>query len=226
MMKAAVKSTLTCAALKPMRTGVVHPCSVAAIAGALEAQEAGLIEPVLFGPQAEIFKLAEGAKLDLSKCTIVSTADSEESAAKAAAEAARLEPTNLRYLYEAARQAQFMKQYEESISFLNGIMSRHPNYKRTGFLLGFAHQMSERNAEAVKVYEDYLKIQPDDHQAHFNLAFACMKMGEYLPAIAHYEKTLELKPGYNECHLRLADCFRQLGRTEEAERHQKLWDAR
>lgn len=76
-----------CAALNPMRTGVVHPCSVAAIAGALEAAAAGLIEPILFGPEEEIRKLAESAKLDLSKSVIVSTADSEESAAKAAAAA-------------------------------------------------------------------------------------------------------------------------------------------
>ena len=37
-----------------MLTGVVHPCSADALAGAVEAAEAGLIVPVLFGPEAEI----------------------------------------------------------------------------------------------------------------------------------------------------------------------------
>ena len=43
-----------CRDLKPMLTGVVHPCSADALAGAVEAAEAGLILPVLFGPEAEI----------------------------------------------------------------------------------------------------------------------------------------------------------------------------
>ena len=43
-----------CRDLKPMLTGVVHPCSTDALAGAVAAAAAGLIVPVLFGPEAEI----------------------------------------------------------------------------------------------------------------------------------------------------------------------------
>ena len=48
-----------CQGLKPMLTGVVHPCSADALAGAVEAAEAGLIVPVLFGPEAEIRQIAD-----------------------------------------------------------------------------------------------------------------------------------------------------------------------
>ena len=48
-----------CRALKPMLTGVVHPCSADALAGAVEAAEAGLILPVLYGPEAEIRRIAD-----------------------------------------------------------------------------------------------------------------------------------------------------------------------
>ena len=48
-----------CNDLKPMLTGVVHPCSTDALAGAVEAAEAGLIVPVLFGPEAEIRQIAD-----------------------------------------------------------------------------------------------------------------------------------------------------------------------
>ena len=41
-----------CRSLKPMLTGVVHPCSADALAGAVEAAEAGLILPVLFRPRS------------------------------------------------------------------------------------------------------------------------------------------------------------------------------
>ena len=67
-----------------MPTAVVHPCSVDALVGAVEAARAGLIEPVLVGPEEQIRDTAAKAKLDLSPYKIVSTADAEESASVAA----------------------------------------------------------------------------------------------------------------------------------------------
>ena len=76
-----------CRDLKPMPTGVVHPCSANALAGAVESAEAGLILPVLFGPEAEIRRIADQAHLDIAKCRIVPTDGPEDSAHKAAAAA-------------------------------------------------------------------------------------------------------------------------------------------
>jgi phosphotransacetylase len=73
-----------CRGLKPMLTGVVHPCSADALTGAVEAAAAGLIEPVLFAPEAELRQIATAAKLDLSGCRIVATDGAEDSALKAA----------------------------------------------------------------------------------------------------------------------------------------------
>jgi len=73
-----------CAGLKPMLTGVVHPCSADALAGAVEAAEAGLIAPVLFGPEAQIRQIADQARLDIAKYRIVSAFSAEDSALKAA----------------------------------------------------------------------------------------------------------------------------------------------
>ena len=77
-----------CKDLKPMLTGVVHPCSADALAGAVEAAAAGLILPVLFGPEAEIRQIADRAHLDIAKYQIVATDGPEESALKAAMAAA------------------------------------------------------------------------------------------------------------------------------------------
>ncbi len=73
-----------CQGHRPMLTGVVHPCSADALAGAVEAAEAGLIMPVLFGPEAEIRRIADHARLNIAKCRIVATDDPEDSALKAA----------------------------------------------------------------------------------------------------------------------------------------------
>ena len=72
-----------CRALKPMLTGVVHPCSADALAGAVDAGEAGLIVPVLYGPEAEIRRVADEAQLDLATCRIVGTEGPEDSALQA-----------------------------------------------------------------------------------------------------------------------------------------------
>jgi len=73
-----------CRDLKPMLTGVVHPCGADALAGAVEAAEAGLILPVLYGPEAELRRIADHAHLDLARCRIVATDGPEDSALKAA----------------------------------------------------------------------------------------------------------------------------------------------
>jgi hypothetical protein len=65
----------------PLPTAIVHPCSVDALVGAVEAAQAGLIEPVLVGSEEQIRDTAAKAKLDLSPYKIVSTADPEESVA-------------------------------------------------------------------------------------------------------------------------------------------------
>ena len=65
-------------------TAVVYPCSVTALAGALEAAQCGLIQPLLIGPQAEITRVAAAAKLDLAGCEIHDIADATRSAQHAA----------------------------------------------------------------------------------------------------------------------------------------------
>jgi phosphate acetyltransferase len=65
-------------------TAVVHPCSEDALAGAIEAAQAGLIAPILVGPKEQMQDIAAKAKLDLKPYEIVPTADAEESAAIAA----------------------------------------------------------------------------------------------------------------------------------------------
>ncbi|HZU64932.1 MAG TPA: bifunctional enoyl-CoA hydratase/phosphate acetyltransferase, partial [Novosphingobium sp.] len=62
-----------------------HPCSPAALEAALEAAEAGLIAPLLVGPEAKIRALAQQLGKDLSGFTLVDAAHSHDAAAKAVA---------------------------------------------------------------------------------------------------------------------------------------------
>ncbi|MAM37717.1 bifunctional enoyl-CoA hydratase/phosphate acetyltransferase (plasmid) [Sphingobium naphthae] len=67
----------------PARTAIAHPCTAATLAAAVEAAEAGLIEPILVGPEVRVRQAAEAAGKDISAFRLVGAAHSHESAAKA-----------------------------------------------------------------------------------------------------------------------------------------------
>jgi phosphotransacetylase/acyl dehydratase len=69
----------------PTTTAVAHPCSAAALLAAVEAAEAGLIEPILVGPEARIRQAAEEAGKDISAYRLVPADHSHDAAAKAVA---------------------------------------------------------------------------------------------------------------------------------------------
>jgi phosphotransacetylase len=74
-----------CKGLEPVPTAVAHPCDASALAGAIEAAEAGLIIPSLVGPAAKIREIAAAEKLDLGGTEIVDALHSHASAAQAVA---------------------------------------------------------------------------------------------------------------------------------------------
>jgi len=72
-----------CANLDPVPTAVAHPCEKTALAGAIEAGQAGLITPILVGPAGKIEDIARSAGINLGKTEIIDTPHSQASAAKA-----------------------------------------------------------------------------------------------------------------------------------------------
>ena len=71
--------------LSPIPIAVAHPCDKESLAGPVQAAAAGLVTPILVGPEAKIRAVADEFGLDISRCEIVNTAHSHESAAVAVA---------------------------------------------------------------------------------------------------------------------------------------------
>ena len=141
-----------CRGLKLMLTGVVHPCSSDALAGVVEAADAGLITPVLFGPEKELVQVAKAAKLDISGYRIVATSDAEDSALKAASAAGDGEVQAL------------MKGSLHTDVLLHAIMEKEANL-RTGRLLSHCAMMSVPTyARRFVVTDVALNIAPDTDQ--------------------------------------------------------------
>ena len=141
-----------CQGLKPMLTGVVHPCSADALAGAVEAAEAGLILPVLFGPEAEIRRIADHAHLDIAKYRIVATDGPEDSALKAAMAAG------------AGEVAALMKGSLHTDVLLHAVMQKEAKL-RTGRLISHCAMVSVPTYARRFVISDVaLNIAPDTDQ--------------------------------------------------------------
>jgi phosphate acetyltransferase/phosphate butyryltransferase len=69
--------------LEPIRTAVVHPVDGNSLVGAVDAAQAGLIVPVLVGPEARIRDAARAAGVDLAEYELIPTQHSHEAAARA-----------------------------------------------------------------------------------------------------------------------------------------------
>ena len=69
-------------AVPPVLTIVVHPCDETSLRGAVDSTEAGVIRPVLVGPETKIRNTASQHGLDISEFEIIDTPHSEAAAAK------------------------------------------------------------------------------------------------------------------------------------------------
>lgn len=69
--------------LPPVCAAIVHPCSRAAILGAIEVRDEGLLDPLLIGPEARIRAAAEDAGVSLDGIDIEGTEHSHAAAARA-----------------------------------------------------------------------------------------------------------------------------------------------
>ncbi|WP_278533507.1 bifunctional enoyl-CoA hydratase/phosphate acetyltransferase [Delftia acidovorans] len=69
----------------PIPVAVAYPCDAGSLQAAMQAAQAGLITPLLVGPEARIRTSAQAAGLDLAGASIHSTADDPRAAAAQAA---------------------------------------------------------------------------------------------------------------------------------------------
>jgi phosphate acetyltransferase len=141
-----------CLNLKPMPTGVVYPCSADALTGAVEAAEAGLILPVFYGPEAEIRKIADQARLDIGKYRIVATENAEDSALQAAMAAG------------AGEIAALMKGSLHTDVFLHPIMQKEAKLRSARLISHCTMVSVPTYARRVVISDVALNIAPDTDQ--------------------------------------------------------------
>jgi phosphate acetyltransferase len=74
-----------CRSFPPIRVAVCYPCSDTALRGAIDAAQAGMIEPILVGPKAEMEAIAAHLGVDIRSYPLVDVVDEREAATKSVA---------------------------------------------------------------------------------------------------------------------------------------------
>ncbi|KYG24986.1 phosphate acetyltransferase [Bradyrhizobium sp. AT1] len=69
-------------AVPPLPTIVVHPCDETSLRGAVDSAQAGIIRPLLVGPESRIRDIAGKHGLDIGGFEVVNVAHSDEAAAR------------------------------------------------------------------------------------------------------------------------------------------------
>jgi protein O-mannosyl-transferase len=111
--------------------------------------------------------------------------------------------------YERAIQLELPATARGERNFLGDILVNSGNVLR---LLG-------REAEAVKRYEDALRVDPGLAAAHFNLGGVHLQAGRLPAAVDRFEQALKIDPNYVAAHASLGSALLLEGRTAEALSH-------
>ena len=122
---------------KPVRTAVVCPVDELSLLGALEAERAGLIEPVFIGPGDKVSVTAYDQGLDTRTMKIIDSGESPHDAAKQAASLAGHLGLGRRLIDAAAERA--ARDGYEDLAVISSVGTRE-YYRRLGFEDGRLYQ--------------------------------------------------------------------------------------
>jgi tetratricopeptide (TPR) repeat protein len=139
-------------------------------------------------------------------------ADRPQEAYVEARAAARLNPSNVQYLYGAAFQGQVVGEWEEALSFLEAIHETQTNYELSRFIAGWCLQKLGRLAESIAEYQRAIEHDQSYSRTYFNLGYAQRDRGDCRAAIRSFERFLELQPGNVEAREQIRECRKQIGR--------------
>jgi Flp pilus assembly protein TadD len=73
--------------------------------------------------------------------------------------------------------------------------------------------------EAIRLYREAEKLNPEDESTHYNLGIALAAQNQVEEAEKHYRRALELYPDYSEAHNNLGNLLASQGQFDEAITH-------
>ena len=84
------------------------------------------------------------------------------------------------------------------------------------FLAATQHWDGGRWAEAIALFQEIVRLDPNSAEARYDLGVACLSVGRLAEAAASLERAIELKPSFDNAHSQLAFALLRQGREPEA----------
>ena len=108
--------------------------------------------------------------------------------------ALELKPEFPKAIYFKALIAKTYGKYREAITLFESVRQTNPNDRVMLKQFGQTHYFAEDWTNAHSIYNDVLRIDPEDADAHYNLMLINRKLGDIGQAKYHREKYLKYKP--------------------------------
>lgn len=97
-------------------------------------------------------------------------------------------------------------------------LAQDPSDANSHYMLGEIAWMRTKPEEALRQYEEAVRLRPDFVDAHIALGKVLTTLGRPADALQHLTESVRLDPQNEVAHYRLAQAYRKLGRTEDADR--------
>ena len=104
-----------------------------------------------------------------------------------------------------------------SVAF--NLLASVKNYAEAHYKVGTTHLQAGKLQDAIKEYEQALRLNPDYAKVHNNLGDALAQVGKVTEAIGQYEQALRIEPDFAEAHSNLGFALWQAGNLKDAIGH-------
>ena len=137
----------------------------------------------------------------------------------ALANASRLAPDDLRWLYLRATIVQEQRRLDEARTLLERVLEIDPEYLPALIRSGEV-ESADGNVEAARsAFERALEIAPSSPAANWGLGQLAYGEGDSERAVTHFEAVLAIQPGATAVHYPLGLAYRDLGDIDKARQH-------
>jgi tetratricopeptide (TPR) repeat protein len=109
--------------------------------------------------------------------------------------------------------------YQNSEALWRDNVVKNPSAWLPHYNLGNVFLNAGTTEEAIRHYEQALRLKPDYTDAHVNLGDCLLRVGRVQEAIDHYKQALQVEPNAADVHNNLGFALVQAGKTEEAIQH-------
>lgn len=120
-----------------------------------------------------------------------------------------------RDFYEQGRERYDRADYQGALDDFKRAVDRNPDYAEAYFGMGNAYRKLNANEQAIRAYQDCLRIQPHHADAHLNVGLLFSERFQYVPAESHLKQAIADDPSNPVSYFYLAEIYRKQGQCSE-----------